>query len=62
MSKALGTFVHKVQGTKSAPAKLPATAVAGSRIIPSKNRDAEFQFRIDVGHYDESTRKLNVML
>ncbi|MCJ1479190.1 hypothetical protein MMC13_007874 [Lambiella insularis] len=62
MSKAVGTFVNKVQGIKNAQTKFTAAAVEGSRIIPSKNRDAEFQFRIDAGHYDESTKKLNVVL
>lgn len=62
ISKALGNFVNKVQGIKNAPAKFTATAVEGSRIIPSQNRDAEFQFRIDAGHYHESTKNLNVVL
>lgn len=62
MSKALSTFVNKAKGIKNAPTKFTATAAEGSRIIPSKNRDAEFQLRIDAGHYDESTKKLNVVL
>lgn len=62
MSKALGNFVNKVRDTKNASAKFTATAVEGSRIVPSKTRDAEFQFRIDAGHYDASTKKLNVVL
>lgn len=62
MSKVLGTFVQKAQAIKNAPAKFTATAVEGNRIIPSKSHDAEFQLRIDAGHYDTNTKKLNVVL
>ena len=62
MSKALSTFVNKVQGINNASVKFTATAVEGSRIVPSKNRDAEFQFRIDAGRYDENTKQLNIVL
>lgn len=61
-SKALGTFVNKVQGIKNGSTKFTASAAEGSRILPSKNRDAEFQLCIDAGRYDESTKKLNVVL
>jgi len=62
MSKALGTFIQKAQGIKNAPAKFTASAVEGNRILPTRNKDAEFQFRIDAGHYDETTKRLNVVL
>lgn len=62
MSKAIGNFVQKVQAMKNASGKFTATAVEGSRIIPSKSRDSELQLRIDAGHYDENTKKLNVVL
>jgi len=62
MSKVLGTFLQKAQAIKNAPAKFTAAAVEGNRIIPSKSHDAEFQLRIDAGHYDANTKKLNVVL
>jgi len=62
MSKALGAFAQKAQGIKNAPAKFTASAVEGSRILPSRTKDAEFQFRIDAGHYDATTKRLNVVL
>jgi hypothetical protein len=62
MSKVLGAFVQKAQAIKNAPAKFTATAIEGNRIIPSKTKDAEFQLRIDAGHYDAKTKHLNVVL
>ncbi|OJD24806.1 hypothetical protein ACJ73_03828 [Blastomyces percursus] len=62
MSKVLGTFVQKVQGIKNAPTKFRSTVVEDSRIIPSRTKDAEFQLRIDAGHYDTNTKRLNVVL
>ncbi|BDD61508.1 hypothetical protein MPDQ_004519 [Monascus purpureus] len=62
MSKVLGSFVQKAQGIKNAPSKFTATAAEGSRLIPSKTKDAEFQMRIDAGHYDPNTKHLNVVL
>jgi hypothetical protein len=62
MSKAVGAFVQKAQALKDAPAKFSASAVEGNRIIPSKTKDADFQLRIDAGHYDASTKHLNVVL
>lgn len=62
MSKALNNFVQKAHNIKNASTKFTATAAEGSRIIPSKNKDADFQFRIDAGRYDASTGRLNVVL
>lgn len=62
MSKVLGSFVQKAQALKNAPSKFTASAVEGNRIIPSKTKDAEFQFRIDAGRYDATTKRLNVVL
>jgi hypothetical protein len=62
MSRILGTFVRKAQAIKNAPNKFTATAAEGSRIIPSRTNDAEFQLRIDAGHYDANTKALNVVL
>lgn len=62
MSKALGTFVQKAQAIKNAPAKFSATTVEGNRILPSRTKDADFQFRIDAGHYNADTKHLNVVL
>lgn len=62
MSKALGNFVQKASATKNAANKFSAAASEGSRILPSKSHDADFQLRIDAGHYDAATQKLNVVL
>jgi hypothetical protein len=62
MSRVLGAFAQKAGAIKNAPAKFTATAVEGNRIIPSKTKDAEFQLRIDAGHYDATTKRLNVVL
>ncbi|OOF98352.1 hypothetical protein ASPCADRAFT_128508 [Aspergillus carbonarius ITEM 5010] len=62
MSKAIGSFVEKAKDIKNGPSKFTSTAVEGSRFIPSRTKDAEFQFRIDAGHYDENTKRLNVAL
>jgi hypothetical protein len=62
MSKALKDFVQKAQALKNAPDKFAATAGEGSRIIPSPSKDTDFQLRIDAGHYDAKTKKLNVVL
>jgi hypothetical protein len=62
MSKVLGAFVKKAQAIKNAPAKFSAGAAQGTRILPSKTKDAEFQLRLDAGHYDESTKHLSVVL
>ena len=62
MSKVLGTFVQKAQAIKNAPSKFTAAATEGNRILPSRTKDAEFQLRLDAGHYDESTKHLNVVL
>jgi hypothetical protein len=62
MSKVLGSFVQKAQAIKNAPSKFTSTAVEGSRLIPSRTKDSEFQLRIDAGHYDANTKRLNVVL
>ncbi|KAL1847070.1 hypothetical protein Plec18170_008846 [Paecilomyces lecythidis] len=62
MSKPLGSFIQKAQGVKNAPSKFTSSAVEGSRLLFSRNKDAEVQFRIDAGHYDEDTKRLNVVL
>jgi hypothetical protein len=62
MSKVLGGFVQKAKAIKNAPSKFTSSASEGSRIIPSKTKDADFQLRIDAGHYDPETKHLNVVL
>ncbi|KAK6365292.1 hypothetical protein LTR64_008805 [Lithohypha guttulata] len=47
---------------RNAPTRFAPTASEGTRIIPSRSRDAELQLRIDAGHHDESTKRLNVVL
>ncbi|KAI4147749.1 MAG: hypothetical protein L6R39_003023 [Caloplaca ligustica] len=62
MSKAIGNFAQKIKGIKNAPTKFKPSATEGSRILPSKTKDGEYQLRIDAGHYDEKTKLLNVVL
>jgi hypothetical protein len=62
MSKVLGTFVQKAKAIKNAPSKFTSSVAEGNRIIPSRTKDAEFQLRIDAGHYDPGTKRLNVVL
>ncbi|KAJ9624422.1 hypothetical protein H2203_005189 [Taxawa tesnikishii (nom. ined.)] len=62
MSKAIRDSLAKIKATKSAPSKFTPAAREGSRIFPSKDKDAEYQVRIDAGKYDDKTKKLNVVL
>lgn len=62
MSKVLGSFVQKAQAIKNAPSKFSNAAAEGSRLIPSRTKDADFQLRIDAGRYDADTKRLNVVL
>ena len=62
MAKALTVFAQKTLALTNASSKFTAAAVEGSRILPSKVKDAEFQCRIDAGHFDPVTKKLNVVL
>ena len=61
MSKALDNFFQKAQAIKNASSKFTASA-AENRIMPSPPKDADFQLRIDAGHYNTTTKKLNVVL
>ncbi|PYH91043.1 hypothetical protein BO71DRAFT_333149, partial [Aspergillus ellipticus CBS 707.79] len=47
---------------KNAPSKFTSAATEGSRLIPSRTKDADFQFRIDAGHFDAESKNLNVVL
>jgi hypothetical protein len=62
MSKALDLFFQKAQALKNAAGKFTANTTEGGRIIPSPPKDADFQLRIDAGHYNPQTHKLNVVL
>ena len=62
MSKALDTAFTKMKNITNAASKFSASAVQGDRIIPSKTKDADVQVRIDAGHFDPSTKQLNVVL
>ncbi|KAI9686456.1 MAG: hypothetical protein M1820_010629 [Bogoriella megaspora] len=61
-AKALSNFAQKAKATKNASSKFTGSATAGRRIIPAQSKDADWQVRIDAGHYDEETKKLNVKL
>lgn len=62
MSKALTNFAQLAQNVKNAPSKFTGAAAEGSRLIPSKIKDEQFQFRVDAGHYNDNTKRLNVNL
>ena len=62
MSKAIEASLTKLKGIKNAASKFSASAAEGSRIIPSRTKDAEIQLRIDAGHLDPQTNRLNVAL
>lgn len=62
MSKVLANFVQKAKAIKNAPSKFTSSAAEGNRIVPSRTKDADFQLRIDAGHYDPETKRLNVVL
>ena len=62
MSKSLDAFFQKAQAIKNASNKFTTSASEGGRIIPSPTKDADFQLRIDAGHYDSATKRLNVVL
>lgn len=62
MSKALDSFFQKAQALKNAANKFTPNATEGGRIIPSPPKDADFQLRIDAGHYNAQTKKLKVVL
>lgn len=62
MSKAIDAAFTKFRGVKNAASKFSASAAEGNRIMPSPTKDAEFQLRIDAGHFDSKTSRLNVAL
>lgn len=62
MSKAIEAAFTKLKGIKNAASKFSISAVEGHRLIPSQTKDAEYQVRIDAGHFDPSTKNLNVVL
>ena len=62
MSKAMTNFVKQAKALTNAAYKFTSAAVAGQRILPSRNKDSQFQCRIDAGHYDTTTKKLNITL
>lgn len=62
MSKAISAAFTKLKGINNLASKFSASAVEGNRIVPSRTKDADFGVRIDAGHYDASTKTLNVVL
>lgn len=59
MSKAIDTAFTKLKGIKNAASKFSASAAEGNRIVPSRTKDAEYQVRVDAGHFDPTTKSLN---
>jgi hypothetical protein len=62
MSKSIANFVKKAASLTGAAAKFSPAVTEGNRILPSKTKDAEFECRLDAGHYNAETKKLNVVL
>jgi len=62
MSKAIDAAFTKLKGVKNAASKFSASAAEGNRIMPSPTKDADYQIRIDAGHFDPKTKRLNVAL
>ncbi|KAL8757376.1 MAG: hypothetical protein Q9199_002253 [Rusavskia elegans] len=62
MSKKLSSSFTKLKAMKNAPTKFSASTTPGSRILPSKTDDASIELRIDAGHFDKTTKLLNVVL
>lgn len=61
-SKAIGSWGTKAKALKSAPTKFTPSVIEGKRLIPTPNKDADMQCRIDAGRYDPNTKKLNVVM
>lgn len=62
MSKAIDAAFTKMKNIKNVASKFSASAAEGTRILPSKVKDAEYQLRIDTGRCDPVTKRLNVVL
>lgn len=62
MSKAIDAAFTKLAAITKAASKFSASAAEGSRIIPSRTKDADVQLRIDAGRFDPATKGLNVAL
>ncbi|KAI4170130.1 MAG: hypothetical protein LQ346_008896, partial [Caloplaca aetnensis] len=62
MSHSIDGAITKFKGIKNIASKFSASAVEGSRLAPSKVKDPQFQVRLDAGHYDPSTKILNVVM
>ncbi|KAL8989982.1 MAG: hypothetical protein Q9177_001252 [Variospora cf. flavescens] len=60
MSKALEKAFSSLKGISNGASKFSAAAQEGSRIIPSKTKDASIPVRIDAGKYNATSKKLPV--
>ncbi|KAL8850895.1 MAG: hypothetical protein Q9221_004208 [Calogaya cf. arnoldii] len=62
MSKTISSSITKIRSIPNGPTKFSASAKPGSRLLPSRTMDASVEVRIDAGHFDENTKRLNVVL
>ena len=62
MSKALEKAIATFKAISNGASKFSAAAQEGSRIIPSKTKDASIPVRIDAGKYNATTKKLPVIM
>ena len=62
MSKSVEGAFTQLLGIKNAVSKFSPSAKEGSRLIPSKIKDAQIPIRIDADHYNPETKGLNVVL
>ena len=62
MAKAIDAAFLKLKGIKNGASKFSASASEGNRLMPSPTKDADYQVRLDAGHFDPNTKGLNVAL
>ena len=62
MSKALDSAKAQLKNIKNAANKFTASAVEGTRLIPSQTKDKQLPVRIDAGHYNPTSKRLNVVM
>lgn len=62
MSKAIDQFITKLRGIPNAVSKFRINLAQGSRILPSKSKDAENSLRIDTLFVNKPANQLGVVM
>ncbi|KAI4275924.1 MAG: hypothetical protein LQ337_002839 [Flavoplaca oasis] len=62
MSKGLEKGVAQLRAIANGASKFSAASELGSRLVPSRTKDASIPVRIDAGKYNAETKKLAVNL